>query len=90
MPHLITLQLTPPHNTFSYVRGLPGIEHLAVDEAYGLVAISPKRGLYVIRVSGDIDQEALLAVSEVQGGARSSGAGTGYLYGSANTPGNPI
>jgi len=67
MPHLITLQLTPPHNTFSYVRGLPGMEHLAIDETYGLVAISPKRGLYVIRVSGDIDQEALLAVSEVKG-----------------------
>jgi len=67
MAYLITLQLSPPHNTFSYVRGLPGLKGLAIDDAYGLVAISPKRDLYVIRASGDIDEAAVSAVAEVKG-----------------------
>jgi hypothetical protein len=65
MVHLVTLKLAPPHNTLRHVRGLPVLENLAVDEAYGLVAISPKRNLYVIRVSGEIDRDSLLAVAEV-------------------------
>ncbi len=67
MPHLITLQLTPPRNTFSHVRGLPVLKDLAIDTAYGLVPISPRRGLYVIRVSGEIDETAVLGVPEVKG-----------------------
>jgi hypothetical protein len=64
---LITLQLSPPNNTLDYIRGLPGLSDLAIDESYGLVAISPKRGLYVVRVSGDLDEAALSAVTEVRG-----------------------
>ena len=67
MPHLVTLQLSPPNNTFRYVCRLPGLDRAAIDESYGLVAISPKRSLYVIRVSGPFDQTAVLALPEVKG-----------------------
>jgi len=47
------------------MRGLQGVE---IDEAYGLVLISPKRQLYTIRVSGAIDAERLIAEQpEVKG-----------------------
>ena len=67
MPHLINLQLSPPNNSLRYVCRLPGLDRAAIDESYGLVAISPKRSLYVIRVSGPFDRTAVLALPEVKG-----------------------
>ena len=62
MRYLITLNLPPPNNSLSYVRQLDGIKDLEIDENYGLVLISPKRDLYVIRVSGEIDPQSLMAI----------------------------
>jgi hypothetical protein len=62
MQHLITLHLEPPNNSLEYVKQLPGIKDLEIDENYGLVLISPKRNLYVIRVSGDINPNHLMSI----------------------------
>ncbi len=59
---LITLHLLPGENTLQYVKQLPGLEELDIDENYGLVIISPKRNLYTIRVSGDIDADKLRSI----------------------------
>jgi hypothetical protein len=57
---LITLHLLPGENTLDYVKQLLQNENLDIDDDYGLVVISPKRNLYTIRVSGDIDTKRLL------------------------------
>lgn len=62
MNYLVTLHLLPPQNCLAEVKVLAGIKDLNIDENYGLVLISPKRNLYVIRVSGDLDQQQLMAV----------------------------
>jgi hypothetical protein len=62
MNYLITLHLSPPHNSLDYVKTLDGIKDLNIDEDYGLVLISPKQNLYVIRVSGDVDYQKLMAI----------------------------
>ena len=67
MQHLITLQLFPPNNRFSDVLGLPGLAEVEIDRSYGLVSISPKRGLYTIRVLGNVDRDKLMAIPEVYG-----------------------
>lgn len=67
MNSLITLHLLPPYNTLEYVRALPVLEDLPIDVGYGLVPISPKRNLYVVRIEGDFDREALIAVPAVEG-----------------------
>lgn len=65
--YLIKLQLVPPKNTLDYARRIPGLDALEIDEGYGLVSISPKRGLYVIRVLGDIDANQIRTLPEVKG-----------------------
>lgn len=62
MQYLVTLQLEPPLNSLEQVKQLSGIQDLDVDEEYGLVLISPKRHLYVVRVSGEIDSDQLMAM----------------------------
>ena len=62
MRYLITLNLSPPNNSLEYVKQLDGIKDLEIDEDYGLVLISQKRDLYVIRVSGDIDSQKLMEI----------------------------
>ena len=57
---LITMHLLPGENTLDYVKKLLHNENLDIDDGYGLVVISPKRNLYTIRVSGDIDTNKLL------------------------------
>lgn len=57
---LITLHLLPGENNLDYVKQLLQNENLDIDDGYGLVVISPKRNLYTIRVSGDIDTNKLL------------------------------
>ncbi len=59
---LITLHLTTGENTLHHVKQLSGLEGVDIDEDYGLVAISPKRNLYTIRVSGNIDAEKLISI----------------------------
>ena len=58
---LITLHLQPSENTLQHVKQLPGLEELDIDDGFGLIAISPKRNLYTIRASGDIDAEKLMS-----------------------------
>ena len=60
--YLVTLHLLPEENTLEYVKELLGLRELKIDEDYGLVLISPKRNLYTIRVSGDIDPDKLTSV----------------------------
>jgi hypothetical protein len=62
MQYLITLYLEPPNNSMEYVQQLSGIRDLKIDANYGLVPISPKRNLYVIRVIGDIDANHLMSI----------------------------
>ncbi len=65
--HIIKLQLVPPNNTLEHVRHIRGLDGLDIDENYGVVSISPKRGLYVIRVSDDIDINKIRSLPEVMG-----------------------
>jgi hypothetical protein len=60
MRYLIKLRLLPDENTLEFVRQLPEIRDLEIDMDYGLVTLSPKRGLYVIRVRGEIDPDKLI------------------------------
>ncbi len=59
MKTLITLHLPPPKNTFEYVKTLPWLNNLTLDENFGLVLISPKHDLYTICVKGKIDSKKL-------------------------------
>lgn len=52
MKTLITLYLPPPKNTLEYVKTLPWLNDLTLDEKFGLVLISPKQDLYSICVKG--------------------------------------
>lgn len=67
MRYLITLQLSPPDATLEHAQALLEPHGLCVDVHYGLVAISPKRRLFVVRVEGDIDEEVLNSLFEVIG-----------------------
>ncbi len=68
MQYLVTLHLKSPNNSLQYVKKLPGFIKVEIDENYGLVPISPKRDLYVIRVSGDLDPAELMSIQpEVKG-----------------------
>ncbi|MCD4843739.1 MAG: hypothetical protein K8R25_04530 [Methanosarcinales archaeon] len=60
---LITLHLLPNENNIQFVKQLPGLREIEIDEDYGLILISPKRNLYVIHVSGDIDPDKLMSIS---------------------------
>jgi hypothetical protein len=62
MQYLVTLHLQPPNNSLEYVKQLSGIRELEIDENYGLVLISPKRELYVIRVTGDLEPNHLMSI----------------------------
>ena len=69
MSYLVTLKLgaSGPDATVAKVRAIPGLEELDIDDAYGLVCVSPKRGLYVVRVRGDLDESLVSTVEEVTG-----------------------
>ena len=67
MRYLITLRLTPTDRTFGHAQSLLEPFGLGVDAQYGLVMISPKRSLFVVRVEGDINEDALVALPEVVG-----------------------
>ncbi len=59
---LIMLELQQHNNSLEDVRKLPGLEEFDIDEEYGLVLISPKRQLYVIRISGNVDLDRLMSI----------------------------
>lgn len=58
---LIKLELEPSLADLTAVRQLKGLQNLQIDDGYGLVCISPKRRLYVIRVIGAVDADRLQA-----------------------------
>jgi hypothetical protein len=64
MRYLITLRLDPHNATLAHARALVEPFGLKVDTDYGLVSISPKRGLYVVRVDGDPGDADSVALSE--------------------------
>ncbi|MEM9275460.1 MAG: hypothetical protein AAGA80_21210 [Cyanobacteria bacterium P01_F01_bin.143] len=49
MPVMIKLKIIKPNPTLGYVRSLPGIKGLDIDQSYGLICISPKKNLFIIR-----------------------------------------
>ena len=59
---MIKLELEPGEASLARVSELDGIKDFTIDEGFGLICISPKRNLYTIRVSGDVDRDALMAV----------------------------
>lgn len=65
--YIIKLKLAQPNNTLEHVRHIRGLDGLDIDEDYGLVSISPKRDLYVIRVSDDININKVRVLPEVKG-----------------------
>jgi hypothetical protein len=68
MRYLITLHLEPPDNTLAQARALLEPFGLKIDTDYGLVLISQKRGLYVVRIHGDPrDAESAALTEEVVG-----------------------
>ena len=67
MRYLITLKFVPSEAKLARARELLQPLGLTIDEAYGLVSISPKRGLYVVRVEGKVNNELLSALPEVVG-----------------------
>ena len=67
MRYLITLRLAAKDSTFEHAQSLLKPFGLGVDVHYGLVMISPKRNLYVVRVEGEINEQALTALPEVVG-----------------------
>jgi len=50
MAVMIKLKLQAPNPSLQDVLDLPGMRGLQVDEAFGLICISPKDQLYVVRV----------------------------------------
>jgi hypothetical protein len=66
--YLLTLKLDPGHNSLQDVQAFPGLKNLEIDENYGVINISPKRSLYVIRVAGEIDpQQLMLSQPQIKG-----------------------
>ena len=55
MRYLITLRLDPPYATPAHVQAILAPSGLKVDTGYGVVLISPKRGLYVVRADGSAE-----------------------------------
>lgn len=58
--YLITLNLKPEHNSFRDVKKFSGLKKLNIDKKFGVIKISSKDNLYVIRASGDIDAQQLI------------------------------
>ena len=50
MPIMIKLKIIKHKPTLNYVRSLPGMKGLEIDESYGLICISPKKNLFIVRV----------------------------------------
>lgn len=67
MRYLITLKFAPLEATLAHARELLEPLGLTVDIAYGLIIISPKRSLYVVRVEGEVNDKQLSALPEVVG-----------------------
>lgn len=75
--YLVTLELTSDQSSLEYVKELPGLANLQIDEEYGVINISSKKNLYVIRVSGELEPEQLMSnqpqVKAVHGDAKIGG-----------------
>lgn len=65
--YMIKLELEEPRNTLGDVRRIAGLGELDIDEDYGVVPVDPRRGLYVIRVRGQVDTNKLRALGVVRG-----------------------
>jgi hypothetical protein len=64
MRYLITLRIEPPDATLAHVQAALEPSGLTVDTDYGLVSISPKRGLYVVRADGNPEDADSAALAE--------------------------
>ena len=63
MPAMIKLKLVSPNPTLEEVLSLPGIAGLDVDKDYGVICISPKERLFVVRVKEVTDLEQRMKAS---------------------------
>jgi hypothetical protein len=73
---MIKLRLTGRAPDFASVQSLPGLVGLKLDPAFGLILISPRDGLYVVRAESvdDLNQRRLLSpeIIEAYGDTRIS------------------
>jgi hypothetical protein len=68
MAVMIKLRLLGPTRDFESVQALPGLAGLPLDPKFGLVPISPRDSLYVVRtdVVDDLDRRRRLSPEIVQ------------------------
>jgi hypothetical protein len=68
MQAMIKLKFESPNPTLEEVLSLPGMAGLDVDKDYGLICISPKDRLFVVRVKEVTELERRMRASpEIQG-----------------------
>jgi hypothetical protein len=63
MAVMIKLDLPATATTLEAVKQLPGLQGLALDSRFGVVSISPREHLYVVRVDSVDDLEQRRALS---------------------------
>ena len=63
MQVIIKLKLARDKANLPSVRSLPGMQGISLDPAYGVVCISPREGLYVVRADSVDDIEERQALS---------------------------
>jgi hypothetical protein len=78
MAVMIKLRLPGPTRDFESVQALPGLTGLPLDPSFGLVLISPRDSLYVVRTEliDDLDRRRRLSpeIIEAYGDVRISSA----------------
>jgi len=57
VPVMIKLRLPDSMATFGFVQSLPGLAGVKLHESFGLVCISPRESLYVVRADSIDDVE---------------------------------
>jgi len=79
MATMIKLHLPPGHADLTKVQSLPGLADLPLDPTFGLVPISPRESLYVVRTDfvDDLDRRRALSpeIIEAYGDIRISTTG---------------
>jgi len=78
MAVMIKLRLPRPTRDFESVQALPGLADLPLDSRFGLVSISPRDSLYVVRTDrmDDLDRRRRISpeIIEAYGDVRISSA----------------
>lgn len=59
--YLITLELDPKHSSLRDVKKFTGLKKLNIDKKFGVINVSSRDNLYVVRATGDINPQQLIA-----------------------------